>query len=75
MAVEEAAPAQRVGPMRDPPLAEDPAHGSDRSLQEMIDARERTLALLWERRNQALDLSNQEELDAIEAQIDYFTML
>ena len=41
----------------------------------MIDGRERVLARLWERRNQALDLGDQEELDAIDALIDYFIVL
>ena len=46
-----------------------------RLLQGMIGERQRVLARLWERRNQALDLGNQEELDAIDAQIDYVTVL
>ena len=65
----------RVGPMFDPPLAEGPEHGFDRSLQEMIDARERALTVLCQRRNDALYLGTPEELWAIDAEIDLITLL
>ena len=75
MSVQETAPTQRVGPMSDPPLAEDPTHGFDRRLQEMVDQRERTLVLLWQRRASALERNDVEEADAIDRQIDHITML
>ena len=65
----------RVGPMFDPPLAEDPKHGFDRNLQEMIDARERALTVLWQRRNDALVSGTQEELWEIDAEIDLITSI
>ncbi len=75
MSVQETAPTQRVGPMSDPPLAEDPTHRFDRRLQEMVDQRERTLVLLWQRRASALERNDVEEADAIDRQIDHITML
>ena len=51
-----------VGPMSDPPLAEDPEHGFSNGLHQMIDARERALTVLRQRRIDALDFGTQEEL-------------
>ena len=65
----------RVGPMFDPPLAEDPERGFDRNLQEMIDARECALTVLWQRRNDALVSGTQEELWEIDAEIDFITSI
>ena len=67
--------APRVGPMSDPPLAEDPEHGFSSGLHEMIDARERALTVLRQRRIDALDFGTQEELWAIEHEIDIITLL
>ena len=64
-----------VGPMSDPPLAEDPEHGFSNGLHQMIDARERALTVLRQRHIDALDFGTQEELRAIEHEIDIITSL